>query len=79
LASCYRSAIRLAVEHGLRSLAFPAISCGVFGYPISAAASVACSALAEAMHGAAVLEQVLLTAMSEEVESALKAALKSEA
>lgn len=41
LASCYRNALRLAEEKGLRSVAFPAISTGVFGYPMREAAAVA--------------------------------------
>ena len=41
LASCYRSALTLAQEHGLQSVAFPAISCGVYGYPIELAAGIA--------------------------------------
>lgn len=41
LASCYRSCLQLAVENGLESIAFPAISCGVYGYPIEEAAEIA--------------------------------------
>jgi len=54
LASCHRESVRLADEHSLRSLAFPAISTGAYGYPVSEAAPVAISssadALAEAKH-----------------------------
>ena len=41
LASCYRSSLRLAVENGIRTIAFPAISCGVYGYPIDDATGIA--------------------------------------
>ena len=41
LASCYRESLKLAAAHGLRSIAFPAISCGVYGYPLPAAVKIA--------------------------------------
>jgi O-acetyl-ADP-ribose deacetylase (regulator of RNase III) len=41
LASCYRSAMALLRDHRLRSIAFPAISCGVYGYPLDEAAAIA--------------------------------------
>jgi O-acetyl-ADP-ribose deacetylase (regulator of RNase III) len=41
LASCYRSALALARQHQARSIAFPAISCGVYGYPLDEAAAIA--------------------------------------
>ena len=47
LRSCYRSALTLAQERGLRSVAFPSISTGAYGYPIEKAAPVAVSAVAE--------------------------------
>jgi O-acetyl-ADP-ribose deacetylase (regulator of RNase III) len=41
LASCYRKSLQLAQQNGLKSIAFPAISCGVYGYPIELAAQIA--------------------------------------
>ena len=41
LANCYRESLRLAGEHDVRSIAFPAISCGVYGYPLTAAVAIA--------------------------------------
>jgi O-acetyl-ADP-ribose deacetylase (regulator of RNase III) len=41
LASCYRRAIELAAQHGCRRVAFPAISAGIYGYPLEQAAAVA--------------------------------------
>jgi O-acetyl-ADP-ribose deacetylase len=49
LASCFRRAIELAAEHGDARVAFPAISAGVYGYPIDKAARVAIDATREAM------------------------------
>lgn len=41
LASCYRASLELALAHGLRSIAFPAISCGAYGYPMREAVAIA--------------------------------------
>jgi O-acetyl-ADP-ribose deacetylase (regulator of RNase III) len=41
LASCYRRSLELAVENGLSSIAFPAISTGIYGFPIQPAAEIA--------------------------------------
>jgi O-acetyl-ADP-ribose deacetylase (regulator of RNase III) len=41
LAQCYRNSLALVSDHGLKSVAFPAISCGIYGYPIDRAAAIA--------------------------------------
>jgi O-acetyl-ADP-ribose deacetylase (regulator of RNase III) len=41
LANCYQSSLQLAVENGIKTVAFPAISCGAYGYPIPDAAQIA--------------------------------------
>jgi len=41
LASCYRRSLEVALENGVKTVAFPAISCGVYGYPHKEAASIA--------------------------------------
>ena len=47
LASCYRNSLRLAAEHGLRSIAFPAISTGIYGFPADRAARIAVATVLE--------------------------------
>lgn len=51
LASCYREALARAEERGLRSVAFPAVSTGIFGYPVDEAAEVALRAIRDAAPG----------------------------
>jgi O-acetyl-ADP-ribose deacetylase (regulator of RNase III) len=48
LASCYKTALRLAIEYNCESISFPAISAGVYGYPFRDAAEIALSAIAQA-------------------------------
>ena len=63
LAACYRNALRLAAVHEVRTIAFPAISTGVYGYPKDDAARIA----VEAVRGvAASLEQVVFCCFSED-------------
>jgi O-acetyl-ADP-ribose deacetylase len=47
LASCYRESLNLAVAQGVKTIAFPAISCGVYGYPLDQAAAIAIQTTAE--------------------------------
>jgi O-acetyl-ADP-ribose deacetylase (regulator of RNase III) len=58
LASCHRSSIQLADEHGIKSLSFPAISTGAFGYPAAEAASIAISSTVEALASASLVSTV---------------------
>ena len=74
LAGCYRNSIRLAEAQGLTSIAFPAISCGIFGYPLDAAASVAIEATLAALHDCETLERVVFACFSPEIKAAFKQA-----
>jgi O-acetyl-ADP-ribose deacetylase (regulator of RNase III) len=65
LASCYRTALRLAVENGCRSIAFPAISCGVYHYPIEAAARIAFREVLEFLRADARMERVIFALYDE--------------
>jgi O-acetyl-ADP-ribose deacetylase (regulator of RNase III) len=75
LAACYRNCFRLAKEHGLTSLAFPAISCGVYGYPPEAAARIAVAECRRALADDPALERVLLVAFDEPMAHLLEQAL----
>ena len=52
LAACYRAAMAIADEHGLGSIAFPAISTGIYGFPLPLATEIALTSLAAALEGA---------------------------
>jgi len=65
LRGCYVSALRLATEHGVRSVAFPAISTGAYGYPVAAAARVAVEAVREQVRGSSPLELVRFVCFNE--------------
>ena len=58
LASCYRNSLRVARDHGLRSIAFPSIATGAYGYPIAEAASVAIGTVRGEVENAPLPEQV---------------------
>ncbi len=60
LAACYRNSLVLAVENGLMSIAFPAISTGVYGYPLNEAATVSSRAIEEFLSSDNSLKQVRL-------------------
>ena len=72
LANCYRNALALADEKGLKRIAFAAISCGVYGYPIDKACQIAVDTVKSSNSQ---VEQVMLVCFDSEVEQALKACL----
>ncbi|HVF50175.1 MAG TPA: O-acetyl-ADP-ribose deacetylase [Pyrinomonadaceae bacterium] len=65
LARCYSNSLRLAVTHGLASLAFPAISTGVYAYPRAEAAAVASGAIADFLSRADSIREVRLVFFSQ--------------
>jgi O-acetyl-ADP-ribose deacetylase (regulator of RNase III) len=76
LRSCYQRAIALAQEHGLASIAFPAISCGVYGYPIAPAARIAVAAVRDALPAAPGIVRVIFVCFGSETFEATAAALR---
>jgi O-acetyl-ADP-ribose deacetylase (regulator of RNase III) len=74
LASCYRRSLELALERGLRTLAFPAISCGAYGYPVDEAAAVAVNTVADFLAGAPALQRVHLVCFSQQIFDAYRRA-----
>jgi len=73
LASCYRESLKLAAENSVRRIAFPAISCGVYGYPIVPAAKIAVREC-RAQHHASI-EKILFVCFSADIENAYRKAI----
>lgn len=75
LASCYRTALSIAEAHGLRSIAFPAISCGVYAFPVDRAATIVMRTLAEELPRRRSVERVVFAMREGAAEAAFRAAL----
>ena len=76
LASCYATSLALAQQHGLSSIAFPAISCGVYHFPVERAARIAVRSIREMLPTCPAIARVLLVAFGPRVENALGLALR---
>jgi len=74
LASCYTQSMTIADEHKVKSIAFPAISCGAYGFPIEKACAIAVKAVLCAVKGTTV-EHIIFSCNNEKIEHALKQSL----
>jgi O-acetyl-ADP-ribose deacetylase len=77
LASCYRRSLEVAIENGVRTIAFPAISCGIYGYPIDAAADIAISETRRVLADGDAIDRVLFVAFGDDVRRALERSLRN--
>ena len=77
LAGCYRTALQLAVENGCKTIAFPAISCGVYGYPLADAARIAIGEVAAFIQDNQQIEQVVFVLFEEQAYSTFDLAYRN--
>ncbi|WP_035059420.1 O-acetyl-ADP-ribose deacetylase [Andreprevotia chitinilytica] len=75
LASCYRESLKLAEANGLASVAFPAISCGVYGYPLAAAVDIAVTTVRQYVAGGSGIQTVHFVPFGAAAEAAYRARL----
>jgi O-acetyl-ADP-ribose deacetylase len=76
LAKCYQSCFDLASKSGIKSLAFPAISCGVYGFPINEAVEIACRETEAALRSNEDFQSVIFACFGDDVFSAYRSRLK---
>ena len=67
LANCYRSSLRVAVKNRIKTIAFPAISCGAYGYPIREATRIAVETTREFLATADKIDKVIFVVASDEI------------
>lgn len=75
LASCYRKSLALAAAHGVRTIAFPAISCGVYGYPLEKAVEIAVRECAEGLERHPSIERIVFACFNEDMLDLYRKAL----
>jgi O-acetyl-ADP-ribose deacetylase (regulator of RNase III) len=72
LANCYRSSLQLAVENGIKTIAFPAISCGAYGYPIPEAAQIALKTTRDFLTIQSRIDKVIFVLCGEDIYDAYR-------
>lgn len=77
LAACYRNSLKIAEEKGMQSIAFPAISCGAYGYPIDQATTIAITEVSRFLSGHTAPKQVIFACFVRKVEEVLRTALQN--
>jgi O-acetyl-ADP-ribose deacetylase len=70
LANCYRNSLALATAHSIRTIAFPAISCGIYGYPIDRAVHIAVGEVTAYLEQNSVPEKVIFACFGSEIYDA---------
>jgi O-acetyl-ADP-ribose deacetylase (regulator of RNase III) len=75
LANCYRNSLQVAVANDVRTIAFPAISCGAYRYPIADAARIAVETTADFLRENNSIEQVTFVVAGDEIEEAYRSLL----
>jgi O-acetyl-ADP-ribose deacetylase (regulator of RNase III) len=72
LASCYRNSLQLAVGNGIKTIAFPAISCGVYRYPISEASQIAVETTREFLANSDEIDKLIFVVATDEIFAAYR-------
>ena len=75
LANCYRNSLQLAVENRIKTIAFPAISCGAYRYPISKAAQTAVKTTREFLANSDKIDKVIFVVMNDDILEAYRSLL----
>jgi O-acetyl-ADP-ribose deacetylase (regulator of RNase III) len=78
LANCYRNSLQLAVENKIKTIAFPAISCGAYGYPMEEVAQIAFKTTRDFLSTNDEVQKVIFVAWDEEVYEAFASNIKSD-
>ena len=76
LANCYRNSLQLAVENEVKTIAFPAISCGAYGYPIEQAVQIALETTREFLGATQNIHRVIFVLWGDDVYDAYREALQ---
>src|SRR5216683_415215 len=75
LAGCYINSLRLAAKHGIKRIAFPAISCGIYRYPVDQAVAIAVRETVAFLDAHAMPEKIVFACFGQGIFSAYEAAI----